>query len=72
VREVIGVVNRVVVAADNIGIPLTLAIAKKELDPASAPQAAPDVRAGDDFFLDDEKVVWHLPDISVRLIEDPK
>jgi len=72
VREVIGVVNRVVVAADNVGIPLTLAIAKKELDPASAPQAAPDVRAGDNFFLDDEKVVWHLPDISVRLIEDPK
>ena len=72
VREVIGVVNRVVAAADNIGIPLTLAIAKKELDPALAPQSAPDVRAGDDYFLDNEKVVWHLPDISVRLIEDAK
>jgi chromosomal replication initiator protein len=72
VREVIGVVNRVVAAADNIGIPLTLSIAKKELDPALAPQNSPDVRAGDDFFLDNEKVVWHLPDISVRLIEDAK
>jgi hypothetical protein len=30
------------------------------------------VRAGDSFFLDDEKLVWHLPDVGARLIEDPK
>jgi chromosomal replication initiation ATPase DnaA len=72
VREVIGVVNRIVAAADVASAPLTLAVARKELDPAMTPQAAPDVRAGDNFFLDDEKVVWHLPDLGARLIEDPR
>lgn len=72
VREVIGVVHRIVAAADIAGMPLSPAIAKRELDPASIALGAPDVRAGDSFFLDDEKVVWHLPDIGLRLIEDPR
>jgi hypothetical protein len=26
----------------------------------------------DEFFLDDEKVVWDWPDVSGRVIEDPR
>jgi chromosomal replication initiator protein len=71
VREVIGVVNRLKAAADIAGMPLLLAIAKTELDVGPPAQGAPEVRAGDDFFLDDEKIVWHLPDLGPRLIEEP-
>jgi len=70
VREVIGVVNRLVAASDIAGAPLTVAFARKELD-GDAVSAAPDVRSADTFFLDPEKIVWHLPDIGSRLIEDP-
>lgn len=72
VREVIGIVNRVIAAADVAGTPLTVAIAKTELAPDAPAPHAPDVRAGDAFFLDDEKLVWYLPDLGARLIEDPK
>ena len=74
VREVIGVVNRVAAAADMAGAPLTLSVAKTELDGAGAVPAphAPEVRATDMYFLDDEKIVWHLPDIGPRLIEELK
>ena len=70
VREVIGVVNRLVAAADLAGMPLILNIAKMELDAGAAPPSAPDVRANDAFFLDGEKIVWHLPDLTARMIED--
>ena len=70
VREVIGVVNRLVAAADLVGIPLVVSFAKAELEGAAS-QGAPDVRAADPHFLDGEKIVWHLPDLSARLIEDP-
>lgn len=72
VREVIGIVNRLVAAADIAAMPLILAIAKLELDPTAAAPGAPDVRTGDSFFLDDEKIVWHLPDLGMRLIEEPR
>jgi len=72
VREVIGVVNRLVAAADLAGAPLTLSLAKQELDGGAAVQSAPDVRANDAFFLDGEKIVWHLPDLAARIIEDPR
>jgi chromosomal replication initiator protein DnaA len=71
VREIIGVVNRLVTAADIAGMPLILAIAKTELGPGTPAIGIPAVRAADSFFLDDEKVVWHLPDLGARLIEDP-
>ncbi|HEX7938639.1 MAG TPA: DnaA/Hda family protein [Gemmatimonadaceae bacterium] len=71
VREVIGVVNRVVAAAELAGVPLTVSIARSELE-GDAAHATPDVRAADGYFLDGEKIVWHLPDLSARLIEDPK
>jgi chromosomal replication initiation ATPase DnaA len=71
VREVIGVVNRLIAASDIAGTPLTVAFAKKELDGEGAVAAAPDVRSADTYFLDPEKIVWHLPDIGSRLIEEP-
>ena len=71
VREVIGIVNRLVAAADIAGMPLILAVAKTELEAAPHPHA-PEVRTADPYFLDDEKIVWHLPDLGARLIEDPK
>jgi hypothetical protein len=71
VREVIGVVNRLKAAADIAGMPLLLAVARMELDAVPAPHA-PHVHAADAFFLDDEKIVWHLPDLGARLIEDPR
>jgi len=72
VREVIGIVNRLVAAADIAGMPLLLNVAKTELDSGSPAPHAADVRAADTYFLDDEKIVWHLTDLSSRLIEDPK
>ncbi|MEX2178710.1 MAG: DnaA/Hda family protein [Gemmatimonadaceae bacterium] len=72
VREVIGLVHRVVAAADIAGLPLSTAIARAELDGGAPVPGVPDVRAADPYFLDDEKIVWHLPDIGARLIEDPR
>jgi chromosomal replication initiator protein len=72
VREVIGIVNRLVAAADIAAMPLLLNVAKMELEGGAVTPHSPDVRApgGDTFFLDDEKLVWHLPDLGARLIED--
>ena len=72
VREVIGIVNRVTAAAEIAGSALTLAVAKNELDPGAGTQGAPDVRSADTYFLDDEKVIWHLADLAPRLIEEPR
>lgn len=70
VREVIGIVNRLAAAADIAGMPLLLAVAKTELEGGVPAPGAPDVRSADSFFLDGEKIVWHLPDLSTRLIEE--
>ena len=72
VREVIGNVKRLIAAADVAGIPLLVNLAKIELDGGGAAPAAPESagEASHAFFLDDEKVVWHLPDLGARLIED--
>ena len=73
VREIIGIVHRLVAAAELAGVPLALDLARAELEgvgaaPASAPAAmGADVDA---FFLDDEKVVWDWPDVSGRAIEE--
>ncbi|HEY2856208.1 MAG TPA: DnaA/Hda family protein [Gemmatimonadaceae bacterium] len=77
VREIIGTVNRLIAAADVAGAPLTLAVARAELEPelsAVARPAAPvAVRAAaDTFFLDDEKVVWEWSDPSARMMEELK
>jgi chromosomal replication initiator protein len=77
VREIIGTVNRLVAAADVAGAPLTLAVARGELDPESSVSARPTTpaavrAAADTFFLDDEKVVWEWTDASTRMLEELK
>jgi len=77
VREIIGTVNRLVAAADVAAAPLTLAVARAELDPelatSSRPATPAAVRAAaDTFFLDDEKVVWEWTDASTRMLEEMK
>ena len=77
VREIIGTVNRLVAAADVAGAPLTLAVARAELDPESSASARPTTpvavrAAADTFFLDDEKVVWEWTDASTRMLEELK
>jgi chromosomal replication initiator protein DnaA len=77
VREIIGTVNRLVAAADVAGAPLTLAVARAELDPESSASARPSTpvavrAAADTFFLDDEKVVWEWTDASTRMLEELK
>jgi chromosomal replication initiator protein len=73
-REIIGVVNRLKAAADVAGTPLTVALARRELEPGGAPMhaTAPNVKSADTFFLDEEKIVWHHPDLGARLIEEPR
>ena len=77
VREIIGTVNRLIAAADVAGAPLTLAVARTELEPesAAAPRPATPVAvraAADTFFLDDEKVIWEFGDVSGRMMEEMK
>jgi chromosomal replication initiator protein len=71
VREVIGIVHRLKASAEIAGMPLVLSIARTELEPGTAPKGVPEIRAADEYFLDDEKIVWHLPDLGSRLMEDP-
>ncbi|MFL5604809.1 MAG: DnaA ATPase domain-containing protein [Gemmatimonadaceae bacterium] len=73
VRELIGVVHRICAAAEQAGAPLTLPLAKQELEPGGATVTVPpsSVRqAADVFFLDDEKIVWEWPDVTGRLVEE--
>jgi chromosomal replication initiator protein len=75
VREIFGIVNRLVAAADIAAMPLLLNVAKMELEGGTPAPTAPESKgtgAGDAFFLDDEKIVWHLADLGARLIEDPR
>lgn len=71
-REIIGIVNRLKAAADLAGTPLGVAVARKEFEPAGAPApaTAPNVKSADTYFLDEEKIVWHLPDLAARVIEE--
>jgi len=73
VRELIGVVHRLQAAAEGKGEQLTLALARRELEPSGATvQPAPAMvrQAADVFFLDDEKIVWEWPDVAGRLVEE--
>ena len=73
VPELEATVDRLVKAAEVVGVPLNAAFARKELEGggfAPAPARAVDGRHGDDFFLDEEKIVWDWPDVSGRTIED--
>ena len=73
VREVSGLVQRLLSAADLADAELTLDFAKQELDGADAASAhapAASSAIADPFFLDDEKVVWDWPDVAGRIIEE--
>ncbi len=73
VRELIGTVHRLVAMVEQSGTPLTLSLARQELEPAGSTVTAPppSVRqAADTFFLDDEKIVWEWPDVTGRLVEE--
>jgi hypothetical protein len=77
VRELSGLVTRLLAAAQLHGRPLTPELAQRELGltPASAPTLAPRAAMADrldDFFLDREKIVWEWPELSGRLIEEPR
>jgi chromosomal replication initiator protein len=73
VRELIGVVHRICAAAEHLGGPLTLPVARQELEPGGATVTVPPTsvrQAADVFFLDDEKIVWEWPDVTGRLVEE--
>jgi chromosomal replication initiator protein len=73
VRELIGIVHRLCAAAEHLGAPLTLPLARQELEPGGATLTAPPPKvrqAADVFFLDDEKIVWEWPDATGRLVEE--
>jgi len=84
VREMIGLVNRLVSRAEAAGVPLTEEFARDDLTPAvSAPSviatpptpsrsltATATTPTGIGSVLDLEKVVWDWPDAAARLIED--
>ncbi len=75
VREIAGVVNRLVATADLDGVEVTLDLARRgTIDEARARRSAPAaiVRRDlvDAFFLDNEKVIWDWPDAGGRVIEE--
>ena len=71
VRELVGVVHRVLAAADAAGVTPTPAFTRRELGPVVRPTPSRvTMRAADSAFLDREKVVWDWPDTHARLIEE--
>jgi chromosomal replication initiator protein len=74
VREVIGTVNRVVASAEVAAVPVTLGFMRAQLEPdeGATSRAAAMRTAADTYFLDAEKIVWHWPDASARMIEEPR
>jgi chromosomal replication initiator protein DnaA len=71
--EIMANVGRLVQAAGVVGVPVSRAFARMEMEGGSGsfPAVQPAVgRPGDPFFLDDEKVVWDWPDVSGRVIEE--
>jgi chromosomal replication initiation ATPase DnaA len=75
-REVVGLVNRILAAADAALVPVSLAVARSVLEPGAAappgrrPTPIPATEVADPFFLDEERVVWRWADLTGRLIED--
>jgi len=74
VRAMIGTANRLVASAEVKGVPVTMRFVRDELEPdaGDAPRVTAMEQAVDSVFLDREKVIWSWPDISSRMIEDPR
>jgi len=71
VRDVLGMVNRIVAAAEIAAVPVTTGFIRAQLEAQDGKGTWSAIRAAaDSFFLDDEKIVWEFPDPAVRLIED--
>jgi chromosomal replication initiator protein len=73
VRELMGTVQRLRAGVDESNAPLTIDLARRVLEPSGmTPTSAPLIvrHAADDFFLDDEKIVWEWPDVAGRLVEE--
>jgi chromosomal replication initiator protein len=73
VRDIQGVVSRLLAASDLGARTISLALARLELEGRqAAPRALMPLAAGgtDSFFVDDEKVIWEWPDAGDRLVED--
>jgi chromosomal replication initiation ATPase DnaA len=72
VREIAGTVHRLVAAADVAGVTVTVELAERELEGPGALRVPPpaSARAVDEFFLDDEKVIWDWPEVGGRVIEE--
>jgi chromosomal replication initiator protein len=71
VRDVIGMVNRIVAAAEIAAVPVTIGFIRAQVEPTNGSGSWAAIRAAaDSFFLDDVKIVGVWPDPAVRLIED--
>ena len=73
VAEMRGIVDRLMKAADVVGVPLNASFARKELEggaTAPAPSKQSNGRDADPFFLDEEKILWDWPDVTGRAIEE--
>jgi chromosomal replication initiator protein len=73
VAEMKATVDRLLKAADVVGVPLNASFARKELEggaTAPAPSKQSNGRDADTFFLDEEKILWDWPDVTGRAIEE--
>jgi chromosomal replication initiator protein DnaA len=73
VPEIAAVARRLAKAAGLVGVPLSASFAQRELEGGGAGSVAsrtPTGGAADEFFLDDEKIVWDWPDVAGRAIEE--
>ena len=72
VREIAGMVHRLVAASEVAGVTVTRELAERELEGPGAVRVPPPAtaKAVDTFFLDDEKVIWDWPDVGGRVVEE--
>ena len=73
VAEMKAIVDRLLKAAEVVGVPLNASFARKELEGgATAPVTSrqSNGRDADVFFLDEEKILWDWPDVTGRAIEE--
>lgn len=74
-RELVGLMTRLLAAAELSDRPVTLELVQRELGmlrqtPAVFPMGAPTAGVIDDFYLDREKILWDWPELAGRLIEE--